>query len=189
MSVTLTWSMVAHAQLAATVNAQRSFTITVRPFLSAASEISVTCPDYYTALSGGIDHRANNSVYVSALGPTFGEARLTDMVITTQGGPTGYYAKVRNSGTTPVRVTITATCARITGVLTILGAVGVVSGSVSGQALHCPSGYRAMGGGAAPMNDQGFLITNSSFRYGEAPLFVAPLGRNKYFPTDWESHS
>ena len=173
----------AWAQLSSTITVQRNYV--VPPNAGSHADVASTCPTGTVALSGGLDSLGSADIELTTLAPMFGSAVLFAQATGTSGGPTGWYASVINYGSNNRTVMVSAICAPITGVLTVIRSASVSAGTATGSGtgtleVQCPSGMVVTGGGVDVSNPDAMKLSSSSPQYGTGNAFLAdrPAGAN-----------
>ena len=166
----------AAAQLSATLTIQRNFS--VPPNAGSYSDVNAPCPAGYVALSGGLDNLSSDDLEITTLAPTFGGSVLLAQADGTRGAPDGWYASVINYGSGNRLVMVTAVCAPISGVVAVIGSVGVTAGTGTATgtgflAVSCPNGYVGTGGGLDVDRPEAMKIISTSPYYGTGNPYLA----------------
>ena len=118
---------------------------------SGTGTLAVACPSGMVVTGGGIDVTNPEAMKLTSSSPVYGtgNAFLADRPVGTNPAAIGWSGYVSNEG--PVAggsMKVAAICAALSNVLTIVsGPVGVAQASDNGDALLCPAGFIAIGGG------------------------------------------
>ena len=118
---------------------------------SGTGTLAVACPAGMVVTGGGIDVTNPEAMKLTSSSPVYGtgNAFLVDRPVGTNPAAIGWSGYVSNEG--PVAggsMKVAAICAALSNVLTIVsGPVGVAQASDNGDALLCPAGFIAIGGG------------------------------------------
>ena len=179
----------AAAQYSNIVTVQRAFS--VPPNAGAYSDVNVSCPAGYVALSGGLDNVHSDSFEITTLAPTFDNVALFLQADGTQGAANGWYASVINYDNASRIVTVSAVCAPVGGVVVVVGSTGVtavVDNAAGGGflAVTCPANTVALGGGVDVGRPEAMKLVSSSPYYasGQSYLSARTPGTNPA-PAGW----
>ena len=132
---------------------------------SGAGSVEAACPVGMVATGGGVDVTNPEAMKLTSTSPHYstGNAFLADRPSGTNPAATGWAGYVSNQG--PVAggaMKVAAICATLNNVITIIsGPVGVAQAADNGDAVLCPAGYVAIGGGL-DSNDLHILIATVS---------------------------
>lgn len=148
----------------------------------------VTCPAGMVAVSGGVDVDNVLTMAVSSSGPTFdvAQARLYQQPDGTHPAPVGWQATAVNGAGSSQDLRVAALCAPVTGVSAIVVSRDVPAGSFAVQAVTCPAGTVAIGGGIDVENTISMTVTSNgpTFDAPESRLLQQPDGTNPE-PNGW----